>query len=133
MTVIRVKGFDGLDKALQQLSHSVRADVLERVATESADPMRADYAQGAPEVVQRNVHVRTADKRPNTVWVAVGSRHPLAHIFEFGTRARRTKSGAGRGRIEKQGFARRAFDVNVERWFTGVGRLLWREVKRVGR
>lgn len=133
MTEIRLKGFDGIDRALREMKANVRSDKLEVVADRSADPMLVDYTYDAPPAIRKGVRVRTVDKLPNRVTVAVGSRHPLVHIFEFGTKRRKTKAGAGRGRIRKIGFARRAFDTNIARWFGRVGDLLWAEVRRAGR
>ena len=133
MTEIQLRGFDRIDKALSRMEKSVRADALERVADKSSDDMLLDYAYDAPPAIRKGVRVRTVDKTPNRVTVAVGSRHPLVHIFEFGTQRRKTKGGAGRGRIRKIGFARRAFDTNIARWFGRAGQLLWAEVKSAGR
>lgn len=133
MTVIKLKGFDGIDAGLKRMDKAVRADVLARVGEESADGMLVDYTYGAPPTIRRGVRVREVEKRPDRAVVAVGSRHPLVHIFEFGTKPRRTDEGYRRGRIIKRGFARRAFDTNVGAWFRRTGELLWREVKRAGR
>jgi len=130
---VKIQGFEGIDRALGRMTKNTRAEVLERVVTESADGMLVDYTYGAPSFLRRFVAVRTADKAPGRAQVNVGTKHPLAHIFEFGTRLRRTKSRGSRGRIEKIGFARRAFDSNVSQWFIRTGELLWREVKRGSR
>ena len=132
MTSVRLKGFKGIDKALDKMARTVRSDVLERVAEDSADRMLADYKAGTHPTIRRGVRVRTVDKRADKVAVAVGSRHPLVAIFEFGTRRRQTAAGSARGRITPMGFARRAFDKNVSSWFRDTGRLLWNEVKRAG-
>lgn len=130
---LRVKGFDGIDRALRRLDNTMRADTLVRVLTESAEPIEQDYRSGAPPVIARSVRTRVISKAPHRGTVATGTKHPLAHIFEFGTRLRRTAKGFRRGRIVKIGFGRRAFDTGVNRWFRDTGRLLWREVKRARR
>ena len=130
---LKIKGLDGIEKGLQRMERSVRADKMGNVLKASARPMEREYAGGAPQVIRRGVRTREVDKRPNVSTVAVGSRHPLVAIEEFGTRRRRTNRGRGRGRIIAKGFARRAFDTNVHGWFRDIGRLLWREVKRGSR
>jgi len=123
--------FKGLDEGLKRLERSVRAEVIERVSVKAAEPMARDAKAGAhPGKIKRGTGQRIADKGPLSVTTAVGSRHPLAQIFEFGTRRRKLKSGADRGRIQKIGNVRRAFDKNVGRWFSDIGRRLWREIAR---
>ena len=64
MTSVRLKGFKGIDKALDKMARTVRADVLERVAEDSADRMLADYKAGTHPTIRRGVRVRTVDKAP---------------------------------------------------------------------
>ena len=129
----KIRGFDGIDKALTRLERSVRADVLVDVLNDSAEPIEHDYRVGAPDFLQRSVRTRVITKQSHRATTATGTKHPLAHIFEFGTRRRSTRGGLGRGKITKIGFGRRAFDTNVNRWFTNTGRLLWQRIRRVGR
>lgn len=129
----RVKGFNGIDRALQRLDTQMRAETLVRVLKESAEPFEAEYERGAPPFLHGKVRTRVADVGRTGATVATGSKHPLAHIFEFGTRVRKTSSGWLRGSIRNMGFGRRAFDTRVQSWFGDVGKLLWREVKRVRR
>ena len=145
-----VRGFDKINRRLARLAGDLeRTRVLERALVSSAKPMEREYEAGAPLSIRPGVRTRVADERPGKVTVAVGSRHPLAHIFEFGTKRRNTGGAkrdratgrfvkgtgktANRGRIIAQGFARRAFDVNVQGWFRNVGKSIWREVKRGSR
>ena len=130
MTVMRLKGFDGIDKRLRQMQDNVRTDVLKRVAEKSADAMEQDYRQGAPPVIAKSVRTRVVDASRYRATAATGTKHPLAHIFEFGTKQRQTGQGWRRGRIRKIGFARRAFDTNITKWFVDTGKLLWKEVSR---
>lgn len=134
MTKIKIKGEKELVRALKRMTDSVRADALERIAHDAMIPLERDYRSRAHPTVQPGVHTRTieAGRGRFKAEVATGSRHPLAHIFEFGTKLRTRLSGAITGRIRPLPFARPAFDRNAAKVIRGVGKSLWRVVSRAG-
>lgn len=140
MSTVRIRGLDGIDKALNKLANETRASVLVDALEDSGRPIEREYAAGAPPFISGGVRTRVLESAPRRARIAIGTKHPLAHIFEFGTKRRRTtgsgkvqKKPAYRGRIHKIGFGRRAFDTNVDAWFRDIGRRIWKRVERVGR
>ena len=67
------------------------------------------------------------------VTVYVGSSHPLAHLFEFGTAERFTKSGAARGHISPHPFMRTAWDANKKIALGRIGEEMWKAIEKSAR
>lgn len=133
---IKLKGMERINANLKRLERGARADLLIGTLERSAEPFERHYANGAHEEIRPGVKTRMISRSPRETRVAVGSRHPLAHIFEFGTRQRYRKTADGEartGKITKMGFARRAFDVNVRPWFRNVSRMLFADLRRMVR
>ena len=130
---IRIKGDKELLRTLERLPQMVRADVLEAAARDAIEPMEKDYRGGAPPTIARGVRTRVIEKKPTGVQIATGTKHPLAHIFEYGTKLRVRDSGGITGRIRAKAFGRPAFDKNVHGVFRRIGDSLWKAVSRAGR
>jgi len=67
------------------------------------------------------------------VTVYVGSSHPLAHLFEFGTAERFTKTGAYRGYIPPMPFMRTAFDSQKKVSLGLLKEELWRALEKAAK
>ena len=63
----------------------------------------------------------------------VGSSHPLAHLFEFGTAERYTKSGAYRGYIPPMPFLRQAWDSKKKIALDRIGEEMWRALEKAAK
>ncbi len=134
---VKIKGFDKVAANLDRMARKTRSDAVNKALVRSARPMEAQYRSNAPSFLKRGVSIRQPVRVMRGVFrVTVGSRHPLAHIFEFGTKLRvtlgkgRYSKGARRGRIRALGFGRRAYDASVRMWFRLIGVELWKEVSR---
>ena len=63
----------------------------------------------------------------------VGSSHPLAHLFEFGTAERYTKSGAYRGYIPPNPFMRQAWDSKKNISLSLLREELWKALEKAAK
>ena len=145
MTTIKVTGLKEARANLKRMDRELRGQVLMQAVEESAHPFERDYKRGAPEVLRRGgkwwIDTRHGDRTPNRAQVLVGTKHPLAHIFEYGTRRRfnvrwKKKPLSKRratGRITPIGFARRAFDQNVQPVIRNFGRIVMKRITKVVR
>lgn len=130
---VKITGARELVKALEDLPKFVQADVLEQSGTDALEPMRRDYQDRAPAFLEGKIRTRVLSKAPRFVKLATGTKHPLAHIFEYGTRLRRRKSGGITGRIRERAFARPAFDGNAAKTLRSLGTHLWARIRHAGR
>ncbi|MCK9351022.1 MAG: HK97 gp10 family phage protein [Clostridiales bacterium] len=110
--------------ALEQLpTVSMKKGVVRNALKKAAVPIKdkaKSNAQGIPmdnKDIVESIKIGTTLKRSqrgrqdrSRVTAYVGSSHPLAHIFEFGSAERYTKKGAYRGYIPPMPFLRGAWD-----------------------
>jgi len=103
---VRVQ-WDGLNEfrnALKNLPEELRSEATVIVGEHAREAQRqviAAYPQGPTGNLKRGV---TAPRNESTQFMAkfrVRSQAPHAHIFEYGTKERRTRSGANRGVMPK--------------------------------
>ena len=139
MTTINLKGLEDVRDNLKRMDRELRGQVLVDALKEGSHPFERDYIAGAPAVIRRVVRTRVGESLPNRAQVLIGTKHPLVHIFEYGTRRRfniRWKKKALRkrratGRITPIGFGRRAFDKNVRPSIGNFGRIVMNKIVQV--
>jgi len=101
------------------MKRGVVRNALKKAAVPIKDKAKSN-AQGIPmdnKDIVESIKIGTTLKRSqrgrqdrSRVTAYVGSSHPLAHIFEFGSAKRYTKKGAYRGYIPPMPFLRGAWD-----------------------
>lgn len=138
---ISITGVKELDNVLKMLPRSLDDKFMYSVNREVSKHVVNKMKLLAPEGPTGNLvdSIGTIKKRKSqelgTAWS--GPRRPkgsAGHLVEFGTRARRTKKGANRGKMPKNPFVEKAFDatkgiMQSER-NTAVARVLVRTMRR---
>lgn len=151
---MQLHGAKELEAALRQLPKRIGKGAIRRALKKAAQPIADDAKSRVPvgrnresgEHLQENIAVSTKlSKRqrrrsrarghdPNRVDVYIGaepSRH--AHLVEFGTGPRRTKSGKSTGVMPAQPFMRPAWDAGKHRALRQFERDLWKEIEKSAR
>jgi len=105
-------------------------------AKENAQGIKIDN----PGVIAESVKIGTSLKKSqrgrterDRVTVYVGSSHPLAHLFEFGTAERYKKSGAYTGFIPAMPFLREAWDSQKRVSLELLKDELWKALQKSAR
>jgi HK97 gp10 family phage protein len=134
--------------ALEQLpTQSMKKAVVRNALKKAAIPVKdrgQENARRIPiensEIITDSIKVGTSIKRSqrektdrSRVTVYVGSSHPLAHLFEFGTAERYTKKGAYRGFIPAMGFLREAWDSQKNVSLGMLKEELWKSLQKAAR
>ena len=120
----KMTGFRELEKLLDQLPDRVNTRLANNAAAAGARVLQKNIKQRAPHAGLKKMKVLTSFKaaqhlrvnKKETVGMALvgfltkksGGLSRLAHLFEFGTSERFTKSGARRGRMVARPFIRPA-------------------------
>ena len=135
-------GLKELMDAMEQLpTMSMKKGVVRNALKKAALPVKEAAkanAQSLPfdnKAIVDSIKVGTSLKKSqrgrqdrSRVTVYVGSSHPLAHLFEFGTAERFTKTGAARGHISPQPFLRTAWDANKKIALGRIGEEMWKAI-----
>lgn len=97
-----MRGLSELRAALRKLPGDL-TDEASEIVMRAADGAKAEVVGAYPEREGRLRRGVTVDRSKGqfTHRAIVRSRAPHAHLFEFGTKARRNKSGANRGSMPK--------------------------------
>jgi HK97 gp10 family phage protein len=134
--------------ALDQLpTLSMKRGVVRNALKKAAIPIKdraKENAQGIkienPGVIAESIKVGTSLKKSqrgraerDRVTVYVGSSHPLAHLFEFGTSQRYTKKGAYSGYIPPMPFLREAWDSQKKVSLDILKDELWKALQKSAR
>ena len=131
--------------ALEQLpTLSMKKTVVRNALKKAAIPIRdaAKIKAGSikydAEGIVKSIHVDTKLTRKqrrdrSRVTIYVGPSHPLAHLFEFGTAQRFTKTGARRGYITATPFLRQAWDEKKMVALETLKKELWEQIKKAAR
>lgn len=133
--------------ALEQLpTLSMKKGVVRNALKKAAVPIKdkaKSNAQGIPmdnKDIVESIKIGTTLKRSqrgkqdrSRVTVYVGSSHPLAHLFEFGTSERYTKKGAYRGYIPPMPFLREAWDSQKRVSLELLKDELWKALQKSAR
>ena len=137
----------GLKECMDALSElptmSMKKGVVRNALKKAALPVKEAAQANAQSLPMRaaklaeSIKVGTSVKKSqrgrvdrSRVTVYVGSSHPLAHLFEFGTAERFTKSGAARGYIPPMPFLRQAWDSNKKIALSRLKEELWRALEK---
>lgn len=143
-----LKGIDELERALLQLPKATGKNVLRGVLRKAAIPVAADAARRAPyDAAPDGPHLRDSIAvssrlkrrqrqtrlRAGAVEVYVGPRVRHAHLVEFGTGPRYTKSGRYTGQVAPRPFMRPAWEAQKGRALEIVREELWKALLRTAR
>jgi len=137
-------GLKELMDAMDELpTMSMKKGVVRNALKKAALPVKEAAQANAQSLPMRaaklaeSIKVGTSVKKSqrgrvdrSRVTVYVGSSHPLAHLFEFGTAERFTKSGAARGYIPPMPFLRQAWDSNKKIALSRLKEELWRALEK---
>lgn len=140
-------GLKELMNAFDQLpTQSMKKGVVRNALKKSALPVKEAAEANAHRLpvdskdIAESVKVGTSLKKSqrgrvdrSRVTVYVGSSHPLAHLFEFGTAERFTKKGAYRGHIPPMPFMRDAWDNGKHVSLSILREELWKSLQRAAR
>lgn len=146
-------GAKALEAALRQLPKRIGKGAIRRALKKAVQPIADDAQSRAPvgrdreggehlrdkiavgtKLSKRQRRSRARGSDPNRVDVYVGAqpaRH--AHLVEFGSGPRRTKSGKSTGVMPAQPFMRPAWDSGKRRALRQFEKLLWREIEKSAR
>jgi HK97 gp10 family phage protein len=133
--------------ALDQLpTLSMKKTVVRNALKKSSIPIKEaaqQNAQGLPiegKDIEQSIKIGTSLKKSqrgrtdrSRVTVYVGSSHPLAHLFEFGTAERYKKSGAYTGYIPPMPFLRQAWDSKKKVSLDLLKEELWKALEKSAR
>ena len=134
-------------QALEQLpTLSMKKTVVRNALKKAAVPIKdkaQSNAQALPfdnKAIVKSIKIGTTLKRSqrgrqdrSRVTAYVGSSHPLAHLFEFGTSQRYTKKGAYRGYIPPMPFLREAWDSQKKVSLDILKDELWKALQKSAR
>ena len=143
-------GMKELMDALSELpTMSMKKGVVRNALKKAALPVKEAAQANAQSLPMRaaklaeSIKVGTSLKKSqrgrqdrSRVTVYVGSSHPLAHLFEFGTAERFTtgkksvKAGVSRGYIPPMPFLRQAWDSNKKIALGRIGEELWKALQK---
>lgn len=133
--------------ALEQLpTLSMKKTVVRNALKKSSIPIKEaaqQNAQGLPiegKDIEQSIKIGTSLKKSqrgrtdrSRVTVYVGSSHPLAHLFEFGTAERYTKKDAYRGFMPAMPFMREAWDSQKKVALGLLKQELWKALEKAAK
>lgn len=99
---VEFQGMAQLIQRLKTMPAAIQADAdaaLENIAIGMADHIRRQYPRGPTGNLKRGVRARRLG--PMAWQVRAGAGH--THLYEFGTKMRKNKRGANRGRMPRFG------------------------------
>ena len=144
----KITGLQECMNALEQLpTVSMKRGVVRNALKKAAIPIKdraKENAQGIkienPGVIAESVKIGTSLKKSqrgrterDRVTVYVGSSHPLAHIFEWGTTERKKESGAKTGYIPPMPFMREAWDSKKKVSLDILKEELWKALEKAAK
>lgn len=117
MSPVRVvlEGLSDLRTALRELPETLTdeaAGIVQAAGLDAKAQIQTAYPEGATGNLRGGVTVRVNHARASTSAV-VRSRARHAHLFEWGTRARRTRRGANRGAMPEAPQAQRMIPIAI--------------------
>ena len=143
---LKVEGFRDIERALADLPRGTSKGVARRAMKKELAPiasMANAFWPGATDDVFRVTSRISASQRGDSqaergrsiVNLYVGANYgtggaPHAHLIEFGTGPRYTKSGAFRGSVAPQPMLQPAWDAHKGQLLEGLGARLWDEIKK---
>ena len=151
MLEIRIDGIDEALDALKELpTATMEREVLTKALRHAVAPMVKEANSRAPAALRKrrtkrtkgnylgaSVRISTRARRGqgytarHPAFINVVYADPLAHLFEFGTVARSTKSGAYRGVMTAQPHVRPAYDQHKQSIVDRFGQQLYVHLDKV--
>jgi HK97 gp10 family phage protein len=143
--MISITGVKEIDKVLRELPKQMTHQILGAAHAAAAKPLIEKEKLLAPEGPTGNLVdsigvSKTNIKRANRLGeVRVGPRKKggfkgfAGHLVEFGTRVRRTRKGANRGKMKPKPFARPAFQQTKKIVEDGIAKQIGRVMVRTMR
>ena len=144
----KITGLQECMNALEQLpTVSMKRGVVRNALKKAAVPVKDRAKENAngipienPGVIADSVKIGTSIKKSqrkktdrSRVTVYVGSSHPLAHLFEFGTAERYTKKDAYRGFMPAMPFMREAWDSQKKVALGLLKQELWKALEKAAK
>ena len=143
---MRFEGGRDLERALAELPSGTSKGVARRVLKKSLAPVASaanafwpgasdDVFRITSRVVRSQLGDSAKSRKRSVIDMFVGAPGgrdgtPHAHLIEFGTGPRFTKSGAFRGSVSPQPMIQPAWDINKSRIFRDLGRRLGDEIEK---
>lgn len=112
---LRMEGLDELREALRQLPEELAQEagaIVMAHAEEAQRRVQQAYPQGPTGNLRRGVTTNREASRFGAKAI-VRSRAPHAHLFEYGSRPRRTQRGANRGQMPAGSEAERMIPIII--------------------
>jgi len=143
----KFSGAKELERALNELPKATRKSVLRAALRKAAVPVVNDARRMAPRGdepgyrMADSITVGAISKRQSRgdaaggVVVGIGptSNHRHAHLVEFGTGERISKTGKSSGRMPARPFLRPAWDANRARVFKALKAELWDKLAKAAK
>jgi hypothetical protein len=99
---VDLAGFEALIAELRNAPEDIRADAM-AIVRETTEAAAQEIREAYPKGPTGNLKSRVKTYYPSESVLAgiVRSTAPHSHLYEFGTRERKTKTGANRGRMPR--------------------------------
>ena len=99
---VDLAGFEALIQELRNAPDDIRSDAMD-IVRDTTEAAAAEIREAYPRGPTGNLKKRVQTFYPGSTVLAgiVKSTAPHSHLYEFGTRDRKTKAGANRGRMPK--------------------------------
>lgn len=139
MIKLDTSNFKKFDKLLQELPNAFAKQVCQSAMRKALKPMMQEAKLLAPNAAIRDtIKISPTVKRSQRRYevgrgliMYMGSSHPLAHLFEFGTTERKQKkTGRYTGRMIMQPWARPAFEAKKHEVMRKLSAEMWLALKR---
>lgn len=104
---MRLEGGKELERTLESLATDVRERIMREALLAAGEPIRQEAQARAPRSTGRlsaDMVVAASDRYGGSARVGPGGDGWYGRFIERGTRDRRTRAGAGRGRLRAQPF-----------------------------
>ena len=146
-----LSGWKELDRMLAQLPKAVQKSTLQKALSDAAIPVIHEARQNAPRSGNAGPHyadsfaigkkltrrqkrlARMPGSEKMQATIYAGSKDPKAHLIEFGTGPRRTKSGRYTGQTAPQPVLRTAWDRHKRKVAKRFEENIWKELVKSAR
>lgn len=142
---MKLEGAKELEAALRELPHRLQKSTIRRALIKAGEPIVADARSRVPvesgrlqRVIQiatrlsrrqRRTRAKGANKGQVDVYIGAAPAR-YAHLVEFGSGPRRTKTGKSTGQMPAHPFLRPAWEAGKVKALQDFSRLLWIEIEK---
>lgn len=116
-----------LKKAAKPMEDTTRGEARKAVRRQSSAPKIASSKKVSRH--QKADAARTVKPGDRTIYVGARPSR-VAHLLELGTRMRRTKKGANRGRVTPRPYMEKGFDMEWRTAADAIGTILGQEITK---